>query len=71
MKPLLRTILEYVGTFVTLFGLAILFMMLMLNWVSGCGDVIHHADGTTHHGQCVSLVELFTDEEPISHDHNH
>ena len=63
MRNLLRALVDVAAPLVMFFGLAIFFALLMLNWLMGCGDTIYHADGTTHHGECVSLVQLFTPEE--------
>lgn len=41
---------------------------LTVNWISGCGETFHYADGSIHQGECVSVADLFI---PFNEETNH
>jgi hypothetical protein len=35
-------------------------VFILLNWVSGCGEVFYRMDGSYVRGECISPGDLFT-----------
>lgn len=56
---MLRLVLRAIGTSIIGIFFAFLTAWLIINWISGCGETFHYADGSIHQGECLSVVELF------------
>jgi len=40
---------------------------LIINWMSGCGESFHYADGTTHQGECISFMQIMNPMQEQPH----
>ena len=38
---------------------ALFIALILINWVTGCGEVFHGVDGSVIYGECVSPLDLF------------
>lgn len=45
--------MKQIFTFVVLFSFAFGIAIIILDWLSGCGQIFIHADGSRHLGECV------------------
>jgi hypothetical protein len=53
---------DAVGGAVMAIFFALLFTYALINWLSGCGEAFHQADGSIVMGECISIAQMFIGE---------
>ena len=49
---------QVIGPLLFSFGFAFLFLLMLINWVAGCGEQFPTASGGYIPGECIGPVEL-------------
>ena len=51
--------LDFIVGALVLSLLAVVLMIVLVNWSLGCGEVFVYANGTHHFGECINLKGFF------------
>ena len=57
----IRRLIDVTGGIIITTIVGFFISLLLINWVTGCGERFYHMDGTYTQGECVTPIDLFND----------